>query len=77
MSVITNIFMHMPLFKNKVHIKKDLGGTRVWREGNKDCRILFKGKGDVHKDSADWKDIFDWFRATAIKSKGEMAKFEI
>lgn len=69
--------LYTHFLKNKADIEQHLGTPLVWREGNKDCRILVERKGDIRKDSADWRDIFDWFCATAIEFKGAMAKFGI
>lgn len=55
--------------KNASAIEQDLGMEVIWREANKDCRILVLHDGDVKKGAEHWNQYFDWLCKMGIELK--------
>ncbi len=63
------------LLKNSVEIEQEIGSEIVWREANKDCRILVLHDGDVKKGSDSWTQYFEWFCNMGIQLKKIITKY--
>lgn len=56
-------------------IEKELGMPIVWKEANKDCRILILHDGDMKKGPDFWPQYFDWYCSMGIKLKKITEKY--
>ena len=61
--------------KSAVEIEQEIGSEIVWREANKDCRILVLHDGDVKKGSDFWTQYFEWFCKMGILLKKITTKY--
>ena len=61
--------------KSAVEIEQEIGSEIVWREANKDCRILVLHDGDVKKGSDSWTQYFEWFCKMGIQLKKITTKY--
>ena len=61
--------------KSAVEIEQEIGSEIVWREANKDCRILVLHDGDVKKGSDSWTQYFEWFCKMGILLKNITTKY--
>ena len=61
--------------KSAVEIEQEIGSEIVWREANKDCRILVLHDGDVKKGSDSWTQYFEWFCKMGILLKKITTKY--
>lgn len=63
-------------FKSRAtEIEQELGVDIIWREANKDCRILILHDGDVKKGPDSWEAYFDWFCDMGIKLRKIALKY--
>ena len=58
-------------------IEQELGVEVIWREANKDCRILVLNDGDVKKGTAAWEEYFNWFCEMGIKLRKIALKYGV
>ncbi len=58
-------------------IEQELGVEVIWREANKDCRILVLNDGDAKKGSASWEEYFNWFCEMGIKLRKIALKYGV
>lgn len=58
-------------------IEQELGVEVIWREANKDCRILVLNDGDVKKGTAAWEEYFNWFCDMGIKLRKIALKYGV
>lgn len=61
--------------KSSSEIEQEIGAEIIWREANKDCRILILHDGDVKKGSDNWPQYFEWFCNMGIKLKAIVSKY--
>lgn len=61
--------------KYAAEIEQEIGSEIVWREANKDCRILVLHDGDVKKGSDYWTQYFEWFCKMGILLKKITTKY--
>lgn len=61
--------------KFATEIEQEIGAEIVWREANKDCRILVLHDGDVKKGSDSWTQYFEWFCKMGILLKKITTKY--
>lgn len=61
--------------KFATEIEQEIGSEIVWREANKDCRILVLHDGDVKKGSDSWAQYFEWFCKMGILLKKITTKY--
>lgn len=61
--------------KSATEIEQEIGAEIVWREANKDCRILVLHDGDVKKGSDSWTQCFEWFCKMGILLKKITTKY--
>ena len=61
--------------KSAAEIEQEIGSEIVWREANKDCRILVLHDGDVKKGSDSWTQYFEWFCKMGILLKKITTKY--
>ena len=61
--------------KFATEIEQEIGSGIVWREANKDCRILVLHDGDVKKGSDSWTQYFEWFCKMGIQLKKITTKY--
>ena len=61
--------------KSATEIEQEIGAEIVWREANKDCRILVLHDGDVKKGSDSWTQYFEWFCKMGILLKKITTKY--
>ena len=61
--------------KSAAEIEQEIGSEIVWREANKDCRILVLHDGDVKKGSYSWTQYFEWFCKMGILLKKITTKY--
>ena len=61
--------------KSAAEIEQEIGSEIVWREANKDCRILVLHDGDVKKGSDSWTQYFEWFCKMGILLKTITTKY--
>lgn len=61
--------------KNATEIEQEIGCEIVWREADKDCRILVLRDGDVKKGEDSWAQYFEWFRKMGILLKKITTKY--
>lgn len=61
--------------KSATEIEQEIGAEIVWREANKDCRILVLHDGDVKEGSDSWTQYFEWFCKMGIQLKKITTKY--
>lgn len=69
--------LYQKFLDQKDDFEKDFGEKLEWIEAAKDCRIVVKTQGDV-KNTTDtnWKKLFDWMIAAALKMKSIALKYD-
>lgn len=60
---------------NKEEVEQFLGCTPIWREAEKDCKIILTKQGDIKSNGNQWNEFFSWYCETALKLKEVIEKF--